>query len=162
MVTHMWLCVGITLEEVPPDTEETWITCDLLLYGGSTTIYGNCFDVEVWRKILDLYGENFFTHIFIDGGLHGVLEEKQEVVAILQCLVTQGIIKYGTHLLKRAGVEDVIFYDDPLHRNIFAKFTFIPKHRYTMHEIKHAAEKLDATATNLDRIRLKYELKQSF
>ncbi len=158
----MWLCVGITLEEVPPDTEETWITCDLLLYGGSTTIYGNCFDVELWRKVLILYGENFFSHIFIDGGLHGVLEEKGEVVAILQCLVTKGIIKYGTHLLKRAEVEDVIIHDDPLNRNIFAKFTFIPKHIYSMQEIRLAAEKLDATATDLNRIRLKYELNQSF
>lgn len=158
----MWLCVGITLEEVPPDTEEPWITCDILLYGGSTTIYGNCFHVEVWRKILDVYGENFFTHIFIDGGLHGILEDKHEVVAIMQCLVSKGIIKYGTHLLKRAEVDDVVFHEDPLHRNIFAKFTFIPKHRYSMFEINEAARKLEPTATNLDRIRLKYELVQSF
>jgi hypothetical protein len=161
IIFMMWLCIGLTLEEVPPDTEEEWVTCDLLLYGGSTTIYGNCFRVETWRKILEVYGENYFTHIFIDGGLHGILDNKSEIVSILHCLATRGIIKYGTHSLLRAGVDNVEKYDDPLGRNIFAPFTFIPIEKYTMENMEVAAATLSGETRTLDSIRVQYELLQS-
>ena len=125
----MWLCVGITVEEIPMYTLERWVTCNNLMDGGGTNIYGDCFKLETWEKILEVFGINAFTHLFIDGGLYGTLDDKTKIVRIITTMVTHGIIKYGNHILKKAMIHRIIKTDDPLGRGY--TFTYIPIQSYS-------------------------------
>ena len=78
---------------------------------------------------MEVFGINAFTHLFIDGGLYGTLDDKTKIVRIITTMVTHGIIKYGNHILKKAMIHRIIKTDDPLGRGY--TFTYIPIQSYS-------------------------------
>lgn len=128
----MILACGVTREEIK---ESNWLSCDLLVDGGTTDIQLNIYDLTTWQYILDKYGEKAFQIIFFDGGLYDKftnVQEKSEAVTLIQKLCVRGIVKYGTHMLLRGKKKDVVLCDDPLKRGMNLPFTYIPIQMYTM------------------------------
>jgi ADP-ribosylglycohydrolase len=155
----MWLAVGIVNNEIPEWFSEIVVTCDLLVDGGFADVIGNAFELKTWEEILERYGEKSFTHIFIDGGLYGKVDNKEEIMDIMCKITREGIIKYGKHMLLRAKVSEVSLIEDPFKRGY--PFTYIPISKYRIENVKWANECLIEMSKNGSEIlRTMIEMKQ--
>lgn len=157
----MILACGVTREEIK---ESNWVSCDLLVDGGTTDIQLNIHEMSTWNYILTKYGEKSFETIFFDGGMYDKfsnVQEKSDTVDIVQKLCTKGVIKYGTHMLLRGKIKDVAFCNDPLDRGYNLPFTYIPIEMYTMANMNKVFRGL-LRATTYRSIRMRMEFCQCF
>ena len=75
-----WLLVGFTKKEIREKQYtlpvKDIVTLDRGDYGpfrkGDIDFKHDAFDVEVWRRILTIFGPQSFDTIFTDGGLYGI------------------------------------------------------------------------------------------
>ena len=157
---QMILCCGVTREELVSDRE--CVCVDLLIDGGTADEQLNFYKLDTWKKLIEKYTE--IDYIFIDGGIYdsfNTLEEKEEVIKIIQKFCKKGLIIYGDHMLKRFFTTGVRQGKDLLQRNLNVPFTFIPVEQYTMENFRLAYHKA-SYLSRLQKVRVASEFNCKF
>lgn len=85
-----WLLIGITRKEIREHPEYKLPTNDFICldrgdFGpfqkGDIDFQYDCFDVDIWRRMITIFGPKSFDVIFMDGGLFGV-KRVEEIIQI--------------------------------------------------------------------------------
>tara|TARA_X000000950_G_C13843796_1_gene631396 strand:+ start:986 stop:1450 length:465 start_codon:yes stop_codon:yes gene_type:complete len=154
----MILYCGVTKEEI----FEPGICVDMMIDGGTADEPLNIYEVDTWKQLLEKY--NDVDYIFIDGGIYGsfkTLENKKEILDIIQIFCKKALIIYGEHILKRFYTIGVRNGKDLLQREENLPFTYIPVGQYTMENFK-AAYNQSHLLTRMQKLRVMTEYSSKF
>tara|TARA_B100000519_G_C14080792_1_gene361439 strand:+ start:21 stop:500 length:480 start_codon:yes stop_codon:yes gene_type:complete len=159
----MILYCGVTKEEIfPSEIFEPGICVDLMIDGGTADEALNIYLVDTWKHLLKKYKD--VDYIFIDGGIYGsfdTVQNKKEILNIIQVFCKKGLIIYGDHMLNRFYTDGVRKGKDLLQRHQNLPFTYIPVHQYTMENFK-AAYNQSALLTRMQKLRVISEYSSKF
>lgn len=137
-----WLLVGFTKKEIREKKYQMpvkdIVTLDRGDYGpfskGDIDFKHDAFDVEVWRRILTIFGPQSFDTIFTDGGLYGI-KRVEEIINIKRRL-----LKPAGHIINYMSPVGYLVrcpFNRPLH------FYAIPLAEYTIGNMDRALENLE-------------------
>ena len=128
-----WLIIGVTRKEIR-EKGYTMPTNDFILMDRGDfgpfrrediDFKGDCFDIELWTRILTIFGPASFDVIMMDGGLFG-MRRVDEIVGIKRRLLkTEG---YCLHFTGIAGERVRCPFGRPI---LFYK---IPRKYYSVHQ----------------------------
>lgn len=141
----MWLLVGITRKEIRQNNYNMpvnrFVTLDRGDFGpfrnGDIDFKHDAFDVDVWRRIMTIFGPGSFDCIFTDGGLFGI-KRVDEIVQIKR------------RLLKSTGV--IVNYSSPIGQLIRCpfgrplQFKCISRQMYTIDNMIRAYKALNGSS----------------